>query len=406
MASFWSLILFVTLGIFVIVPSSSKVLRRHFDDVSPIVQLVLNSTPLTDGHNDLADTIRTISGNLSNVNLLQNLSNVEPYKSYPASQTDLYRLQKGGVGAQFWSAYMSCDFQYKNALQTTMEQIDLIKRMVQQYSDVLGFATTADEIENVFSQGKIASLIGVESGHGIDSSLGVLRLFYELGVRYLTLTHNCNTPWADSCEANSNPEFHGLTDFGKEIVKEMNRLGMLVDLAHVSFDTMRDALTTSVAPLIFSHSSAYSLCNNSRNVPDDVLREVTVNGGIVMVNFYPEFVSCSDYATLSQVADHIEYIASVSGEDHVGIGADYDGIEETPVGLEDVSKYPYLLDELANRGWTQEQLEKVAGKNLLRVLRAVEQVRDDLRNEGVQPSEAQIPFEDIAARSNCSIEWQ
>jgi len=263
-----------------------------------------------------------------------------------------------------------------------------------------------EEIQNAFENGKIASLIGVEGGHSIDSSMGVLRMFYELGVRYLTLTHTCNTPWAGASPFNENPENSGLTDFGKALVVEMNRLGMLVDLSHTSSQTMKDALAVAKAPVIFSHSSAFALCNNTRNVPDDVLKLVKENGGIVMITFVPVFVSCSENATLSQVADHIDYIQKLIGIDHVGIGGDFNGIRKTPVGLEDVSKYPFLLDELVKRGWTQEMLEKLIGQNFLKVFAAVEETRDKMKMQDVSPSEAEVSHEIIAQKSNCSVSWK
>ncbi|XP_076249858.1 dipeptidase 1 [Calliopsis andreniformis] len=350
---------------------------------------VLDLVPLIDGHNDLAYNLYLkLNNKISGFHFEEDLRNDSTFGKNACSSchTDLPRLRKGKVGGQFWAAYVSCEAQYKDALQLTLRQIDVIKRLVNRYPNELQFVREAKDIEAAWSSGKIASMIGVEGGHSIDSSLAVLRLFHELGVRYLTLTHTCNTPWADASPVNDG-FVHGLTDFGVKIVHEMNRLGMLVDLSHVSHNVMRRVLEVTKAPVIFSHSSAFSVCRNYRNVPDDVLHSVKKNNGVVMVNFYPGFVNCnsSRKATIQDVIDHINYIRNLIGADHVGIGADYDGVKSVPEGLEDVSKYPELFDRLYDNTteprWTKEELEKLAGRNLIRVFKAVEAVRDSLVSE-------------------------
>uniref|UniRef100_A0A182TGK3 Dipeptidase n=1 Tax=Anopheles melas TaxID=34690 RepID=A0A182TGK3_9DIPT len=292
-----------------------------------------------------------------------------------------------------------------DAVQLTLEQIDLIRRLVNLYPQHMALVTTADGIEESHRSGKLASLIGIEGGHSIGTSLGVLRTFYQLGARYLTLTHTCNTPWADCCKVDEPgrvPHIGGLSHFGTLVVTEMNRLGMIVDLSHVSVPTMLDALATSKAPVIFSHSSAHAICNSSRNVPDHVLKRIAVNGGLVMVAFYPHFVSCGEKATLKDVVAHINHIRDVAGVDHVGIGAGYDGVNLVPQGLEDVSRYPYLFAELLeSERWTEEDIAKLAGRNLIRVFRQVEQVRDQLEAQGMLPIDQSIPPEDILGRSYC-----
>lgn len=316
----------------------------------------------------------------------------------PSCFTDLPRLIKGKVGGQFWVAYSDCQSQYKDAVQLTLRQIDVIKRLVDRYPDNLQLVAAAGDIETVWRKGKIASMIGVEGGHSLDSSLAVLRLYYELGVRYVTLTHVCNTPWADASTVNDGFVYN-LTDFGQVVVHEMNRLGMLVDLSHVSHNVMREVLAITKAPVIFSHSSAFSICNHYRNVPDDVLQLVKKNNGVVMVNFYTAFVNCdpSRNTTVQNVIDHINYIRNLIGVDHVGIGADYDGVSSMPEGLEDVSKYPDLFDRLYESDveprWNKEDLEKLAGRNFIRVFQAVEAVRDSLSTE--QPREDIISGEEL-----------
>ncbi|KAB7501520.1 Dipeptidase 1 [Armadillidium nasatum] len=267
-----------------------------------------------------------------------------------------------------------------------MEQIDVIKRLIARYPMICSSQVQLKDILNAFENGKIASLIGVEGGHTINNSLAVLRTFYDSGVRYLTLTHNCNTAWAESAltfEKNSTiDEVEGLTDFGELVIGEMNRLGMLVDLSHTSDRTVNDALAVAAAPVIFSHSSARELCNSSRNVPDDILKKVKRNGGVVMVNFYPNFLTCSDNATIYDVIDHINHIRNVTGVDHVGLGSDFNGISKVPEGLEDVSKYPNLFAELLlDPSWTKDDLKKLAGLNFLRVFRLVESVKNVLNGE-------------------------
>lgn len=385
--------------------ASSRAARSPDDDVSyfnlPLdvrrqkSEEILSKFPLVDGHNDLASQIRDLMNNsVWSHDLLDN---------WPQVQTDIPRLRQGKLGAQFWSAYVSCKSQYKDAVRLSLDQVDVIRKFIHRYPDTFRFVTTAQGIQDAFTAGKIGSLIGLEGGHSIDSSLGNLRMFYELGVRYMTLTHNCNTPWADNNKVDNDNsyEFFGLSTFGELVVKEMNRLGMLVDLAHVSKLTMLDALNVSRAPVIFSHSSAYSLCNSSRNVQDDVLQLVKFNQGIVMVNSYPYFVSCSKTSSLNQVADHIDYIKNKIGVDHVGIGFDFDGIELTSTGLEDVSKYPDLFAELLGRGWSPSDLEKLAGRNLVRVFTDVEKVRDSLVSE--PPYEDLIPastWQNLSCRTN------
>ncbi|KAK3745591.1 hypothetical protein QZH41_016233, partial [Actinostola sp. cb2023] len=273
----------------------------------------------------------------------------------------------------FWAAYVSCSNQYKNAVRLFLEQIDVIHRLVDKYPNDFVFVTTAQGILDAHKDKKIASLIGIEGGHAIDSSLDTLRMLYDLGGRYMTLTHGCHTPWADSCSPKQ-AEHNGLTDFGKIVIKEMNRLGMFVDISHVSFNTMRDVLDVSTAPVIFSHSSAFALCNVTRNVPDDVLQRMPKNGGVVMVNFYNYYVTCSSKATLGDVADHIDYIKKMAGIDYVGLGGDYDGVPRVPTGLEDVSKYPDLIEELLRRGYSDEDVKKVAGTNLIKAMKKMEQI--------------------------------
>lgn len=361
---------------------------------------LLRRVPLADGHNDLAWQIRERAGS--------DPAAADLAAAVPWTQTDLPRLRAGGVGAQFWSVYVPGTMAGEDALAATLEQIDLVDRMIRRYPGDLELALTAADIERIWASGRIASLLGAEGGHSIASSLGVLRMLYRLGVRYLTLTHNHNVPWADA--ATDVPATGGLTAFGREVVGEMQRLGMLVDLSHVSADTARDALAAAAAPVIFSHSSARALCDHPRNVPDDVLSRLAGNGGICMVAFVPEFVSpeCRawdlrlaaemdrrglDYkdlaervavrealaaagpppaATLAQVADHVEHVRAVAGLDHVGIGADYDGTERLPDGLPDVSCYPRLIAELMSRGWTDDECALLASGNLLRVLRGAE----------------------------------
>ncbi|XP_073837919.1 dipeptidase 1 [Musca autumnalis] len=370
------------------------------------VKNVLKEVPLIDGHNDLPWNIRKFLKNqLKDFHFAGDLTKVQPWSNSAWSHTDLRRLKEGMVSAQFWSAYAPCSSQHLDAVQLTLEQIDLIRRLVNLYPHQMSLVTTASGIEKTHKSGKISSLIGVEGGHAIGTSLSVLRMFYQLGARYLTLTHTCNTPWADCCkvdEPGKYPHIGGLSKFGKLVVQEMNRLGMIVDLSHVSVPTMLDALGSSKAPVIFSHSSAHAICNSSRNVPDHVLQRIAINGGLVMVAFYPHFVSCSGQATLHDVVAHINHIREVAGIDHVGIGAGYDGVNLVPKGLEDVSKYPHLLAALLeSEKWSEEDIAKLAGKNLIRVFKEVEAVRDEMELLKVPPLDQSIPAEDIMGRSYC-----
>ncbi|KAL6435441.1 hypothetical protein ACFW04_005432 [Cataglyphis niger] len=338
------------------------------------VRQVLSEVPLIDGHNDLPWNIRNFLHNqLADFDFDKDLRQVAPWSKSAWSQTDLVRLRQGMVGGQFWAAYVPCESQHLNAVQLTLEQVDLIKRLIEKYSQHMQFAASSREILEAHGRGRIASLIGVEGGHSLGSSLAVLRTLYQLGVRYLTLTHTCNTPWAKSSSVEDDDEDGGgLTTFGKAVVQEMNRLGMLIDLSHTARATMRDALRVSKAPLIFSHSSAFAICNSSRNVPDDILKQLADNGGLVMVTFYNYFVKCGPQASVSDVAEHIYYIRNLIGVDHIGVGGDFDGINKTPRGLEDVSRYPELFAELLRSGkWNVLDLKKVAGLNLLRVLTQV-----------------------------------
>ena len=325
-------------------------------------------------------------------NFSEDLSKIEPFASDSWSGTDLKRLRRGKVGGQFWVAYISCHTQYKDAVQSFIEQIDLIHQLVQKYPDDLQWADSADSIGEAFEAGKVASLIGVEGGHAIGNSLAILRSFYRLGARYMSLTHNCNTPWADASPSENEhylAKNNGLSKFGNHVVVEMNRLGMMIDLSHVSSKTMHDVLDITEAPVIFSHSGARAIANHTRNIPDDVLKRVTVNGGIVMVVFFPCIITntynaiigtCNKTKTsIDDVIKHINHIRKIAGVDHIGIGSDYDGLPEYPDGLEDVSKFPKLFESLIEdpeNVWTDEELEKVAGKNLLRVFHEVERVRD------------------------------
>lgn len=344
------------------------------DSHSAKVQRVLATTPLIDGHNDLPWAIR------------QNEAaplEVEAYdlRGTVPGHTDLARLRAGGVGGQFWSVYIPCDAVEEGAAKVQLEQIDIAQQLFRKYPEAFGEARSASDVEREFGRGRIASIMGMEGGHAIENSLGALRAYYDAGVRYMTLTHGCNTDWADS--GTDEPAHGGLTAFGREVVREMNRMGMLVDLSHTSPETMHDALDVAEAPVIYSHSSARAVTDHPRNVPDDVLRRLPENGGVVMVTFVPSFVSDAvrtwegpsaqaPRATLADVADHIEHIREVAGIDHVGIGGDFDGITTVVQGLEDVSTYPALLEELSRRGWSEEELRKLAGENVLRVMKEAE----------------------------------
>lgn len=405
------------------------------------VDKVLAKTPLIDGHNDLPGEIRgRAGGDVGKIDLRSDTSQLKGAR--PGSiglMTDIPRLKKGRVGGQFWSVFISPQFDGPIAVQMTMEQIDIVKGMATRYPDVFEMAYTADDVVRAHKAGKVASLIGIEGGHQINDSLPVLRQMYAAGARYMTLTHAINNRWADS--ATANPTHNGLTPFGKAVVAEMNRLGMLVDLSHVSEKTMKDALAATQAPVIFSHSGAKAVADHARNVPDDVLQMVKANRGVVMVNFATTYVSearnrwAADRsaeqarynsppfgglyigqperakaamdawdkanpgppATLAQVADHVEHLAKVCGVDCVGIGSDFDGIGDTPVGLEGVDKFPDLLAELARRGWSDEDLGKLAGGNVLRALREAEAVAKKLQAT-TQPSYAKLADLDGAAK--------
>jgi membrane dipeptidase len=363
-----------------------------------LTRAMLSRFPLIDGHNDLPWELRDRYGS--------DPAAADLTRRLPDTHTDIPRLVEGGVGGQFWSVYVPADLAGDAAVTAVLEQIDVVHRMIEHYPARFQLALTAADVDQAFLAGKIASLLGAEGGHSIAGSLGVLRTLFSLGVRYMTLTHNSNVGWADS--ATDVVDTGGLSDFGRSVVAEMNRLGMLVDLSHVSAATMHAALDVSAAPVIFSHSSARAVCDNPRNVPDDVLRRLTVNGGVCMVTFVPFFVSqeCTDWfaarraevvargddpanlsavfgllptwekehpmppATIAQVADHIDHVRAVAGVDHVGIGGDFDGTPVTPVGLDDVSRYPALFAELQRRHWSESDLKALAGGNILRTLAA------------------------------------
>jgi membrane dipeptidase len=354
-----------------------------------LVRRVLSATPLVDGHNDLPWAIReyrAAPGDVAAYDL----------RARTPGQTDIPRLRAGMVGIQFWSVYTTPVPVNAGAARTQLEQIDIARQVIARYPDVFELAPTAAAALSAFREGKIGSVLGLEGGHVLENSLGALRAYYDLGARYLTLTHSENTDWADS--ATDTAQHGGLTEFGREVVRELNRLGMLVDLSHVSDETMNDALDVSAAPVIFSHSSARAVTNHLRNVPDDVLRRVATNGGVVMVTFVPMFVNDSvlayegrsaEYkqshpvprAQLGDVVRHLEHVRRVAGSGHVGIGGDFDGIDRGPLGLEDVASYPALFAELARRGWSEQELRQLAGENILRVWREAETVAARLQRE-------------------------
>jgi membrane dipeptidase len=350
-----------------------------------VAHRVLSTTPLIDGHNDLPWRIRNHEPAPMDV-AAYNLAARTP------GHTDIDRLRLGMVGGIFWSVYVPATVTGPALVQ--LEQIDLAHQVIDGHADVFELALTVADAERIFREGRIASMIGMEGGHVIENSLGALRAFYRLGVRYMTLTHNANTDWADSSRE---PSIHGgLTEFGKEVVREMNRLGMLVDLSHVSPQTAHDALDVSDAPVIFSHSATYGVNPNPRNVTDDVLRRLADNGGVVMVTFAASHVNHDvmlwraapgewdgrvPVATLEDVADHFDHARRIAGIDHVGIGSDFDGTL-VPHGLDDVSTFPALLAELSRRGWSEADLRKLVGENLLRAWREAERVADRLQEEG------------------------
>ncbi|MBW4717488.1 dipeptidase [Saccharothrix obliqua] len=373
-------------------------------------EVLLAEAPLVDGHNDLPWALRDLaaSGQIGEKSMAAGDSSgvrqVDLRTRQPALQTDFLRLRQGRLGMQFWSVWVPCRLAGDAAVTAVLEQVELVRELCDAYPDVLGFATTADEAVAVFRSGRTASLLGAEGGHSINSSLGVLRSLRRLGVRYMTLTHNENTPWADS--ATDTPEHGGLSPFGVEVVREMNRIGMIADLSHVAETTMNAALDVSTRPVLFTHSSCRAVADHPRNVPDAVLERLAGNGGVCMVTFVPAFVSpayaewdarlgeamaaagerhndlearerfLATYAgerpavTLDDVVKHVEHAREVAGIDHIGLGGDYDGTAVQPTGLEDVSTYPDLIGALLDRGWSEEDCAKLAGGNALRVLRA------------------------------------
>jgi len=405
----------ICLAVLALAFSFSSATAEKPDEAMRIAEKVLKASPIFDGHNDLPWVIR------------ENFAgNVEGYDISVKAQfdTDIPRLREGRVGAQFWSVYVPSSLSPLEAMTAQLEQIDIAHRIISMYPDDLILATSVADIEQARSQGKIASLLGIEGGHTIGNSMGALRSYYDLGVRYMTLTHFHSNDWADS--ATDTARHEGLNEFGREVVREMNRLGMLVDISHVSPATMNDVLDISEAPVMFSHSSAYALTDSPRNVPESVLKRVTENGGVVMVTFVPGFVMQErrdwevgmipllktvttdaewkkvgetyreehgqpPIATLSHVADHVEHVAKVAGFDHVGIGGDFYGAtgDELIDGLEDVSKYPALIAELARRGWTEANLAKLTQGNVLRVFAEAEKTAQRLRKERL-PSLATI----------------
>ena len=361
---------------------------------------MLTRFPVIDGHNDLAWALREAG--------VPDPASVDIAAPVDFTHTDLPRLLRGGVGGQFWSVYVPAELQGEAAVVTTLEQIDLVRQLAARYPGALELAFSAADVERIMAEGRIASLLGAEGGHSIANSLGTLRALYSLGVRYMTLTHNLNLPWADS--ATDEPAAGGLTAFGREVVREMQRLGMLVDLSHVAPSTMSDALDTAEAPVMFSHSSALAVCDHPRNVPDTILARLGANGGLCMITFVPSFVSqrCRDWdlglgaemdrrgldqrdlsarrkvrgewaathprpeAKLADVVAHAEHVREVAGIDHIGLGGDYDGVDALPAGLEDVSSYPALIDALLDRGWSEQDCSKLTCGNLLRVLQEAE----------------------------------
>ncbi|HEX6605173.1 MAG TPA: dipeptidase [Sphingomicrobium sp.] len=397
---------------FTLMPSAASA-QQIDPKVQARIDRILKKTPLIDGHNDIAEQLaenyqRDISG------LAGGTAQRQPHPL----MTDMARLHAGRVGGQFWSVYIDGTHTGDAAIRETLQQIDIVRRMIDAYPDDLELAATADDVVRIHRKGKIASLIGVEGGRQMGGSLAALRQYYNLGARYMTLTHNQTTEWADS--ATDEPKYDGLSPFGVEVVHEMNRIGMLVDLSHVAPATMKDAIAASRAPVIFSHSSARAIGGHPRDVPDDVLALLPANGGVVMVNFVPSFLSREVWSwsaersgeearlkalhreskaaveaglkawdaahpapavTVANVADHIEHIVKVAGYDHVGIGGDFDGIDSTPTDLTGVQDYPNLFAELIRRGWSDANLAKLAGGNVLRVLRRAEAVAASMKTE-------------------------
>ncbi|MFG0329066.1 MAG: dipeptidase [Phycisphaerales bacterium] len=403
-----------------IAPPAAAQVERQKENPQAYLRAIrlLRQVPLIDGHNDIPWQYRQrVQNHVDQLDLASDLTQLER-----PTHTDIPRLRQGGVGGQFWSVYIPISLTggQPGDVKTVLEQIDVVHRLAAAYPGDLEIAYTADDVERIHRDGRIASMMGMEGGHSIENSLAALRMLYTAGARYMTLTHSKSTLWADS--ATDDPRHGGLTRFGEEVVREMNRLGMLVDLSHVSVDTMHDALDVTEAPVIFSHSSAYEVCRHPRNVPDEVLERMPENGGVVMITFFPWYVSepmrqnmedereeerrlrekypdPDDQAkiqdeleawrqanprprpTLEQVADHIDHVRAIAGVDHIGIGSDYDGMPPGPIGLEDVSTYPNLLVELFERGYSDEDVKKIIGLNVLRVMRDAEAVAARLQEE-------------------------